>query len=181
MTRQALSTGVSRQGCWSGWLCPHSRGDFLGQGKSNPLVSYISCVGRWVLYHWCQLSGKPAGCSGPAGILGGAVCSSGEKAQPLPGVKTAAYAATASQPRRSACCLTNGDTGAPQKGITVAWRRSPRGIPGTRFLSRGTVYPLGFPWSERTAAARPPALRPCCTGLSEASTGLTPSSQRAGG
>ena len=43
-----LSMGFSRQEYWSGVLCPPP-GDLSHQGLS--LISYVSCIGRWVLYH----------------------------------------------------------------------------------------------------------------------------------
>ena len=32
---------------------PYSRGSF--QPKDQTCVSYVSCVGRWILYHWHHL------------------------------------------------------------------------------------------------------------------------------
>ena len=46
-----LSMGFSRQGYWSG--LPFSRGSSWPRGWT--CVSYVSCIGRWVLYHWRHL------------------------------------------------------------------------------------------------------------------------------
>ena len=53
VARQApLSVGCSRSEYWSGLPCPSS-------GSSQPrywtYVSYVSCIGRQVLYHYCHL------------------------------------------------------------------------------------------------------------------------------
>ena len=46
--------GFSRQEYWSELPRPPDAGiEFLTQGL-NPHL-YVSCVGRWVLYHWCHL------------------------------------------------------------------------------------------------------------------------------
>ena len=47
-----LSMGFSRQEYWSGLPCPPSG---ASQPRDHTLISYISCIGRWVLYHWCHL------------------------------------------------------------------------------------------------------------------------------
>ena len=50
LTRQAsLSMGFSRQDYWSGLSCPPPGESF--QPTDRTLVSYVSCIGRWVLYH----------------------------------------------------------------------------------------------------------------------------------
>ena len=51
-----LSMGFSRHEYWSGLPCPTSRGSF--RPKDQTSVSYVSCIGRWVLYQWCHL-GSP--------------------------------------------------------------------------------------------------------------------------
>ena len=43
-----LSVGFSKQEYWSELLCPPP-GDCPTQGLN--CVSYVSCIGRWVLYH----------------------------------------------------------------------------------------------------------------------------------
>ena len=47
-----LSMGFSRQEYWTGLPCP-APGDLPDPGIK--LASHVSCVGRWVLYHWCHL------------------------------------------------------------------------------------------------------------------------------
>ena len=44
-----LSMGFSRQEYWSGLPCP-SPGVL-----PDPGIPYVSCIGRWVLYHQCHL------------------------------------------------------------------------------------------------------------------------------
>ena len=44
-----LSTGFPRQQYWSGLLCPPPEGSSWLRDWSQ--VSYISCLGRWFLYH----------------------------------------------------------------------------------------------------------------------------------
>ena len=44
-----LSMGVSRQEYWSGLTCPPP-GD-LPQSRDQIQVSYISCIGKRILYH----------------------------------------------------------------------------------------------------------------------------------
>ena len=39
-----LSMGFSRQEYWSGLPCPPP-------GDLGTYISYVSCIGRWVLYH----------------------------------------------------------------------------------------------------------------------------------
>ena len=56
-----LSMGFSRQEYWSGLLFP-SPGD-LSQPRDRTQVSYVSCIGKRVLYHQCHLGSllpKPA-------------------------------------------------------------------------------------------------------------------------
>ena len=48
-----LSMGFSRQEYWSGLSCP-PLGDLPNPGI-EPRSSYISYIGRKVLYHWCHL------------------------------------------------------------------------------------------------------------------------------
>ena len=48
-----LSMGFSRQEYWSGLPCP-APGDLPNPGI-RPIVSYTSCNGRQVLYHWHHL------------------------------------------------------------------------------------------------------------------------------
>ena len=45
--------GFSRQEYWNGLLCP-SPGD-LPDPRDQTWVSYVSCIGRQGLYHWCHL------------------------------------------------------------------------------------------------------------------------------
>ena len=52
-----LSMGFSRQEYWSGLPCP-IQGIFPTQGLKS--LSYVSCIGRQVLYH-SQNLGKPTG------------------------------------------------------------------------------------------------------------------------
>ena len=47
--------GILRQEYWSGLLHPPPGG--LSDTGIEP-VTYVSCIGRWVLYHYCYL-GKP--------------------------------------------------------------------------------------------------------------------------
>ena len=49
-----LSTGLYRQGNWSGLPCPPPR-NLPGLGMEA--VTHVSCIGRWVLYHYHP--GKP--------------------------------------------------------------------------------------------------------------------------
>ena len=50
LTRQAsLSMGFSRQDYWSGLSCPPPGESFQSRDRTH--VSYVSCIGRWVLYH----------------------------------------------------------------------------------------------------------------------------------
>ena len=51
-----LSIGFSRQEYWSGLPCPPP-GDIPDLGIDP--VSYVSCIGQWILYHQCHL-GSPA-------------------------------------------------------------------------------------------------------------------------
>ena len=44
-----LSMGFSRQEYWSGLPCPPPGG--LPNPGIKPHISYVSCIGRWVLYH----------------------------------------------------------------------------------------------------------------------------------
>ena len=46
-----LSIGFSRQQYWSVLPCPPPR-DLPDPGGDQTLASYVSCTGRWVLYHW---------------------------------------------------------------------------------------------------------------------------------
>ena len=59
-SQDPLSTGFSGQECWSGLACSPP-GDLPG-GSSTPRhqthVSYVSCIGRQVLYHQGHL-GSP--------------------------------------------------------------------------------------------------------------------------
>ena len=55
-----LSMGFSRQECWSGLPRPPPGGS--SWCRDQPHISYISCTGRQVLYHFCHL-GSP--CIGP--------------------------------------------------------------------------------------------------------------------
>ena len=55
-----LSMGFSRQEYWSELPCPPP-GD-LSKPRSEPQVSYVSCIGRWVLYLWRHL-GTPGYCT----------------------------------------------------------------------------------------------------------------------
>ena len=47
-----LSMGFSRQEHWSGLPCSPP-GDLPDPGISYICISYISCIGRQLLYHWC--------------------------------------------------------------------------------------------------------------------------------
>ena len=59
VARQApLSMGFPSQEYWSGLSFP-SPGD-LPDPETKP-ASLISCIGRWVLYHWCYLRVKGGG------------------------------------------------------------------------------------------------------------------------
>ena len=49
----ALSMGLSKREYWSGLLCPPPGES--SQPKDQNCVSYVSCIGRWVLYHQCHL------------------------------------------------------------------------------------------------------------------------------
>ena len=52
VARQApLSMGFSRQEYWSGLPYP-SPGDLPDPGINQAHAFCISCIGRWVLYHW---------------------------------------------------------------------------------------------------------------------------------
>ena len=51
-----LSLGLSRREYWSGLPCPPP-GD-LPNPETEPGSLTVSCIGRWVLYHWCHL-GSP--------------------------------------------------------------------------------------------------------------------------
>ena len=53
-----LSMGFSGQEYWSGLSCPPP-GDLPDPGM-EPMSLCVSCIGRWVLYHECQL-GSPVG------------------------------------------------------------------------------------------------------------------------
>ena len=44
-----LSMGFSWQEYWSGVPCPYSRGPFWPRDWAH--ISYVPCLGRWVLYH----------------------------------------------------------------------------------------------------------------------------------
>ena len=58
VTRQTLlSIGFSRQKYWSGLSCPSS-GNLPNPGLAWTCVSYVSCIGRWVLYHQCHLGSQ---------------------------------------------------------------------------------------------------------------------------
>ena len=46
----SLSVGFSRQECWSGLTFP-SPGDCPDPGI-EPTSPAVSCIGRWILYHW---------------------------------------------------------------------------------------------------------------------------------
>ena len=48
-----LSMGFSRQECWSG--LPFSFSSASSLPRVRTLISYISCIGRRVLCHWCHL------------------------------------------------------------------------------------------------------------------------------
>ena len=47
-----LSMGFLRQEYWSGLSCPPP-GDFPDLGNQTS-VSYVSCIGKWVLYHYWE-------------------------------------------------------------------------------------------------------------------------------
>ena len=47
-----LSMGFSRKECWSGLPCPPP-GDLPDSGIEP--ASHVSCISRWILYHWCHL------------------------------------------------------------------------------------------------------------------------------
>ena len=51
-----LSMGFSRQEYWSGLPCPPP-GDLPDPGIKPIYVFYVSCIGMWVLYHYCYLGG----------------------------------------------------------------------------------------------------------------------------
>ena len=61
-SQDPLSMGFSRQECWSGLACS-PEGDLPG-GSSKPRnqthVSYVSCIGRQVLYHQRHLGSPKA-------------------------------------------------------------------------------------------------------------------------
>ena len=57
-----LSMWFSRQGYWSGLPRPPP-GDLPNPGIKTHL-SYVSCIGRWVLYHSCHLGGPISNCWG---------------------------------------------------------------------------------------------------------------------
>ena len=55
VTRQApLSMRFSRQGHWSGLPCPPPEG-LPDPGMETACLMSVSCIGRQVLYQWCQL------------------------------------------------------------------------------------------------------------------------------
>ena len=58
-----LSTGFSRQEHWSGLPCPSSRESSLTPGIESVSVSYISFIGRWVLYHWHHVGSPMCACA----------------------------------------------------------------------------------------------------------------------
>ena len=47
-----LSTEFSRQEYWSEWVAISSSSDLPDPGKGLHLISSVSCIGRWILYHW---------------------------------------------------------------------------------------------------------------------------------
>ena len=49
-----LCKGFSRQEYWSGWAFPSP--GYLPDPEIQPIS--VSCIGKWVLYHWCHL-GSP--------------------------------------------------------------------------------------------------------------------------
>ena len=54
-----LSVGFSRQEYWSALPCPLP-GDLPNPGIEHlPHLSNITCIGMWVLYHWCHLGSPP--------------------------------------------------------------------------------------------------------------------------
>ena len=57
ITHQALlSMGSSRQEHWSGLPFPSVKGSSPSRDQTH--ISYVSCIGRQVLYHYCHL-GNP--------------------------------------------------------------------------------------------------------------------------
>ena len=54
--QHSLSMEFSRQECWSE-LLPSSRESSRPRDQTG--VSYVSCVGRWALYHQCHLHNLP--------------------------------------------------------------------------------------------------------------------------
>ena len=67
-----LSMGLSRQDSWKELPCPPPRGSSPSRDQTH--VSYVSCIGRWVLYHlgspflwlfWCVWLCDPMDCSTP--------------------------------------------------------------------------------------------------------------------
>ena len=75
-----LSMGFSRQESWTGLPCPPP-GDLFNPGIEC-LSLTISCIRRWVLYHWgfpCGSAGKESACSeGDLGSIPGLGRYSGE-------------------------------------------------------------------------------------------------------
>ena len=64
--RSLCSQGFSRQKYWSGLVAmPSSRGS--SQPKDPTQVSFVSCIGRRVLYHQCHL-GSPG-----TSVIGGSI------------------------------------------------------------------------------------------------------------
>ena len=51
-----LSVRFPRQEYWSRFAMPSSRGS--SRPRDQSFISYISCIGKWVLYHWHHL-GSP--------------------------------------------------------------------------------------------------------------------------
>ena len=47
-----LSMEFSRQEYWSEWVAISSSSDLPDPGKGLHLISWVSCIGRWILYHW---------------------------------------------------------------------------------------------------------------------------------
>ena len=74
--------GFSRQEYWSELPCSPPGESF--QPRDGTCVSYVSCISRWILYHWCHL-GSPqmrntspeikAGCPDPGAISLAQFCS----------------------------------------------------------------------------------------------------------
>ena len=112
------------------WVAvPSSRGSSQRR-EDQTHVSYVSCIGRQVLYPWRHRESPLAATAD--GILWGAACNSGDKrAQPLLGVKR--------QPTRSPLLSpTSGGLLVQQMGM-----RGPQGE-GTQCLE--TEVPGGIPW-----------------------------------